>query len=259
MCICALKPEGKTISKESLQACYNNNKDGAGFMYSEDNKLIIKKGYFSFDEFYRDYKPIEDKKVVLHFRIKTHGDVNKDNCHPFQVSNNMAFVHNGIINIEEDHKEFSDTWHFNEKIIKPMYKDNQGFLKKLYMKKLITDFVGNSKLIFMNNKGITHIINSTKGIWEDGVWYSNSSYKPRPVVHQIPSKFSNTPKYIEGDTVELRYKYHNLEKGEWVYIENVLPNNMIEVVSHDWSNGMCLETKHVIPSYAIKDISTYWS
>ena len=61
------------------------------------NNYIVKKGYFTFKEFYKEYKPHGDKQVLIHFRIKTHGPIDKNNCHPFLVNNSLGFIHNGII------------------------------------------------------------------------------------------------------------------------------------------------------------------
>ena len=52
MCIAIMKSANKKINKTTLRRCYTANPDGAGFMFAEDNELHVKKGYFTFDEFY---------------------------------------------------------------------------------------------------------------------------------------------------------------------------------------------------------------
>ncbi len=42
---------------------------------------------------------------------------------------------------------------------------------------LILKTVGDSKMVFLDSDGDFSIINESKGITEDGVWYSNDSYK----------------------------------------------------------------------------------
>lgn len=232
MCIIACSPEGKTIPKENLEQCFRSNSDGAGYMYSENGKLIVKKGFFTFDEFYDSYLPHEQKKIVLHFRIKTHGERNEENCHPFLVDESLAFVHNGVIKIEEDHKQYSDTWHFNEKIVKPMYRDNRGFLKRIYNQELIKSFIGYSKLVFMDGKGRSMIINPDKGEWHDGVWYSNGSYKVhKPKVEY--SKWFASSDIVEGEVVEFKYNYKFFRKGDVAYVEDIYAGNMAKVVVHN--------------------------
>lgn len=261
MCIAILSPEGKIVSKETLAQCYKRNSDGAGYMYARDGVLHVHKGFFSFDEFYDSYKPVEQEKCVIHFRIKTHGDVSADNTHPFQVSNDLAFVHNGMINIQEDNKHFSDTWHFNEAIIKPMYRDNRAFIKRLYNQELIKSFIGGSKLIFMDSKGRSTIINPEKGVWEDGVWYSNTSYKIYPPTVYTPPKqgtYHGVQNYfLEGEMVSLTRDFQSLKKNTVVYIDNILPLNKLEVISHEYSYGKVIERKIVIPAAFVESLDTY--
>ena len=45
MCIAIYKPKGNTISKDTLKNCFDNNPDGSGFMYAQNDKLVVKKGY----------------------------------------------------------------------------------------------------------------------------------------------------------------------------------------------------------------------
>ena len=42
MCVAVLKPKDIKISDETLQKCWNANKDGGGFMYANNDKLIIR-------------------------------------------------------------------------------------------------------------------------------------------------------------------------------------------------------------------------
>lgn len=260
MCIISLKPEGKTISKETLAQCFRANKDGAGFMYAEDGQLHTEKGFFTFDDFYQAYLPHQDKKVAIHFRIKTHGEVNKDNCHPFEVSPSLGLMHNGMIDIQEDHKEFSDTWHFNEKIIKPMYYDSRGFLKKPYNLELIKKFIGYSKLVFLNAKGVHTIINPERGVWDEGVWYSNSSYKIHQPTTVVPYKgnytsFKSKWKFLEGDYITFRTKWKEFEQGDWAQIESIQPNGMLVVVSHEYvGNGVTREITSTVPQGVVREI-----
>lgn len=182
MCIAIMKPENKVISDEVLQECFRCNSDGAGFMYAEDEKLHIHKGYMTFAAFLNAYKKHQDKKAILHFRITTHGKTDQENTHPFQVGESLGFVHNGIIsavNRDQDQTK-SDTYHFNNAILKKIYKGDSKFIFKDFYQELIKGYVGASKLIFLSNKGEHVIINEKKGTWEDGVWYSNNSYKIVP-------------------------------------------------------------------------------
>lgn len=198
MCIAIWKDKDLTISKERLQECFNSNPDGAGFMYIDNKQLKMQKGFFKFNDFWEAYEPLQSKKCVIHFRIKTHGSVNVDNCHPFEISNSLGFVHNGIISGYGE-GDISDTRDFNNLILKPMVsKWGNLALFEPAVKHLIEERIGYSKLIFLDRHGKHEIFNEDKGVWDDGVWYSNTSYKPKVVVA------ANSSYYKGSDT----YKYY---------------------------------------------------
>ena len=133
----------------------------------------------TFDEFYDAYKPHKDKAAAIHFRITTHGDTDAENTHPFQVGTNLAFIHNGIISRVDRKQDLtrSDTYHFNTKYLSQFYRRDSRFIFKDHFKDLIKEYIGHSKLVFLNNKGHHTIVNEQMGHWDEGVWYSNNSYK----------------------------------------------------------------------------------
>ena len=220
MCIAIYKPEGKVLSQATLKECYTSNPDGAGFMYAENKKLHIEKGFFTFQSFYDAFKKHETKQAVIHFRIKTHGKIDTTNCHPFAVNNAIGFVHNGIISGFGD-ANHSDTIGFNQNILQPLVSKwgNLALFQDPIIN-LIEGRIGYSKLVFLDRHGNHKIMNEGKGQWDDGVWYSNDSYKPyvAPVtptwydtkfdwksnVTTIKSKALPKPKVVEvGALVEL--------------------------------------------------------
>ena len=178
MCIAIYKPKDKVLSLATLKECYTSNPDGAGFMYAENKKLHIEKGFFSFQSFYDAFKKHESKQAVIHFRIKTHGKIDTTNCHPFAVNNAIGFVHNGIISGFGD-ANHSDTIGFNQNILQPLVSKwgNLALFQDPIID-LIEGRIGYSKLVFLDRHGNHKIMNEHKGTWDDGVWYSNDSYKP---------------------------------------------------------------------------------
>ena len=214
MCIAIYKPEGKVLSQATLQECYDSNPDGAGFMYAQDKKLHIEKGFFSYDSFYQAYKKHETKQAVIHFRIKTHGKIDTTNCHPFAVNNSIGFVHNGIINGFGD-SNHSDTIGFNNAILQPLvHKWGNLALFQDPIIDLIEGRIGYSKLVFLDRHGNHKIMNEGKGVWDNGVWYSNNSYKPyiAPVTPYKQKPFS-----FDDD----KYTYHNWRKPVATYKASV--------------------------------------
>ena len=180
MCIAICKPQGLIIPEEYLTESFEYNPDGAGFMYAEGNELHIEKGFMDYQSFRDAWEPHQDKVAALHFRIRTHGATDEENTHPFRVGSNLGFIHNGIISkvkTEEDPSK-SDTYHFNQKFLQQFYKRDSRFIYKDHFKDLIKEYIGWSKLVFLNNKGHYTIVNEQQGSWDEGVWYSNNSYKP---------------------------------------------------------------------------------
>jgi hypothetical protein len=177
MCIIAVVPKDLILDESIIQRMWNGNSDGAGFMYAEDGKLHVQKGYMTYKSFMDAYEPHAGKAIVMHFRIKTHGETNEINTHPFNVTDGLAFAHNGIIS-GFGSKEHSDTWHFNEEVIKPLQKNVKSFLNIQPIQKLISDRIGYSKLVFMDSRGVVDIVNKEKGDESsDGVWFSNTGWR----------------------------------------------------------------------------------
>ena len=180
MCIAILNTKGTTLKKQLLKNSWDNNGDGAGMLYIDnDNKLQVFKEMTDFNLFYNKYidirKNFGKRNIVLHFRISTHGRVNETNCHPFLVSDNIGFVHNGMIYDVPTSTEFSDTYMFNESILKN-FKD--GFEYNETILDMLDLYIGQgNKLIFLNDNDDYFIVNQEAGHWNMGCWFSNSSYK----------------------------------------------------------------------------------
>lgn len=177
MCIIVYKPAGKEADIDILEHCWDENPDGAGYMYAEDGHLVINKGYFEFDKFKEAIEPHigKGKNLLMHFRIATSGYVDTINCHPFIINENLAFMHNGHITKSYDAKsDFSDTLLFCKEILRGMSKHFYKNPAELY---LIEKYIGTSKLAFMTNRGRVTIVNRDAGESEGGIWYSNEYYK----------------------------------------------------------------------------------
>lgn len=194
MCVAILKPGGKSVTKEDMEACFKRNPDGAGFMYPKEGKVVVVKGLFTFDAFWKAYQNHLPQAVTkdgrgvamsIHFRIGTSGLKDKKNCHPHVVAEDCAFIHNGVMREYEDrtkgqeHK--SDTVHFMEKCVRPLYKKlGPNFLSVGNLFEMLKDHVGAyNKMVFMSGsgEGSYYILHASQGSWVDGVWYSNTQWK----------------------------------------------------------------------------------
>ena len=178
MCIAIYRPTGKPLSKNTLFNCWENNPDGAGFMWAEDGVLHIEKGFMKFKHLWkaiRSHLLDKDRTLVIHFRIATSGKVDYDNCHPHLINDGLAFVHNGIIYELNDDKTKCDTVRFAE-ILAQLPK---GFMHNKSAMNLIHMAAPSSKFVFMNNLGQVVIVNEVMGVEVEDVWFSNTTFHAR--------------------------------------------------------------------------------
>ena len=176
MCVIIHKPANISIDDTILRLCWDANKDGAGFMYSDNGKLIVKRGYMKYKRFKSAYLPVEDKEMVIHFRWASCGDVSPTMCHPFKVNEDLAMVHNGHIDIPylmKDHE--SDTVWLVKNIFREFPKD---FLCSAYNNayhKIISMSIKGSVMVFMdNNSNVIKVgERGRNGMNFAGCWFSN--------------------------------------------------------------------------------------
>lgn len=190
MCVAIYKPKGvETPSLETLEKCWNQNPDGAGFAFRTNDKkypVQIAKGFMSWKAFKKAFIKYKldslDGDLLLHFRITTHGGTNAANTHPFAISNNIkilrycdlktnyALIHNGILPIEPSNKTISDTMELCKRLA------DGGYYKDIAtVFNLIDGMVGTNKIAVMDSKTVNLF-----GDWQtvDGVKYSNLLWQP---------------------------------------------------------------------------------
>ena len=171
------------ITRRTLKTGFQANPDGAGIAYTHDNVLEVVKGFFHFRGFYKAFRCIErafpETNIIVHFRIATSGLKNTPNCHPFVVDDTLAFAHNGIFSGLGTLLE-SDTTIFNKTILQLLPR---GFLNIPRIKEALDVYIktGYCKLAFLDIENNYTIINPEAGEWNNGIWFSNTSYEDKPV------------------------------------------------------------------------------
>lgn len=186
MCIIVYKPAGISVDRQTLEICFANNPDGAGFMYPCERRLLIQKGYFEAADFIMAWEKClklsgDGLPIVFHFRIATAGEIDKRNCHPHRIAYDLGFVHNGILSRVHVPKEsvISDTIIYRNRYLGNL---TGASLLRTKLFKAIGRHIGTgNKFVFMNGEGKTIICNEDQGIWRDGLWFSNHSFLPRRV------------------------------------------------------------------------------
>lgn len=196
MCIIAYKPLNVAFPEEYiLENCFNNNDDGAGFMYTFGGEVHIHKGYETFEKFMaalNKARAITGDKVpyVMHFRIATQG-YDKTMTHPFPLSSKMAnlkrlhykcsigVAHNGILDITSDGaKTYSDTMKFITDYLSNIIQ-SMDFYKNKRTLRLIEYLIDGSRLAILDKNN--HCTLMGKGwIKDNGIYYSNNSYVREP-------------------------------------------------------------------------------
>lgn len=194
MCIILYKPKNRKLpDKTILKNCFDNNNDGAGYMFVKNNQVYFKKGFTNFDTFYneltKEYKSnnLDSKNLVLHFRIGTSGGINKEKTHPFIISDKdeklnqlkgyckSAIVHNGIFsNYVNDNKNLSDTQNFIKGFLYPLLKLSHFNFNNKDITKLINKQIETSKIIILDQKD--NIFMYGNFIEDNGIYYSNTTY-----------------------------------------------------------------------------------
>jgi len=198
MCIIIYKPAGVSLLETTLKNSWTRNPDGAGFAYIENGQLIVDKGFFSLRAFKEAYEPHHAKQAILHFRIKTHGDFGAENCHPFRVTQNLVFAHNGVFSKLPYNTIKSDTYLFNELILQNLIRIyGPSVVFEEAMQPLWETFAGSSRVVFMDAEGKIHIMNEDLGEWKNDCWFSNDSWK-------TPPSYGNT----KWDKKKKNHQYH---------------------------------------------------
>lgn len=176
MCIIILNCDG-VLPKHVVYNSWDANQDGAGLAWADGVKIHVEKEMSSKKRFYKMYLAAREKTtlpIMLHFRIGTSGLKDLTNCHPFVVNKNLVFSHNGIISQFSEKSKFSDTYLFNEVILRRL---PVSFLKNTAICTLLSDYIDKSKLCFLHVSGEYTIINEELGHWNGENWFSNHSYE----------------------------------------------------------------------------------
>ncbi len=209
MCVICVKPKGVSQPDKSVfENMFNTNSDGAGFMWVQDDKVHVRKGYMSFDSFWKAWNKhnIKDEWVsIAHFRIGTSGGKTKHMTHPFPISKDpsvlkktkwdgeIAMAHNGVLGKGETN--LSDTAVYVRDILYPLRHhiydfDNGEFNKD--MEDLLKKSIDSSKIVLLNSSGEDMRI----GHWleEDGCYFSNKRWKTvsRSNYHSRNKNYNNS-------------------------------------------------------------------
>lgn len=203
MCLIVYKEGNKAVfTNRQFKYMISRNPDGLGIMYRGlDDKgrkrVLVEKCMGSPKQKFRMFQKYRGLDMyAMHSRIKTHGNVDEANCHPYKILDiddgdpiDMYMMHNGTISAApEIDKTKSDTWHYIEYVLRPLIKSNIDlFWDNEYINDMVQEHIGHSKLLFMRSDDVKYpvlILNHKLGTDKDGCWLSNShSTEPYKVYH----------------------------------------------------------------------------
>ena len=225
MCIAITKPASTKPDWEAYANGFKANPDGWGFAVPHDGKVLIRKDLSPFADFRKAFEPYADRDALVHFRIKSAGDISKRNCHPFRISNGMAMVHNGTIPIACNLVQSkSDTWHFVKQVLRPMHESDPRFCWNPGSQFIAEQYLGHNKLAFITDGGEFCVWNEHLGVkTKDGHWYSNTTYQDRG------SYFSHSTSYYShgssGKKSKTKSQSHAnksiFSEDDWYYSDTV--------------------------------------
>lgn len=234
MCIIIAKEKlGRLPSEEELKNSFEYNSDGAGFMYVKDGKVVIDKGYMTWEGFIKHYRQLlydfnnfKDKCLVIHCRIGTSGKNIKGNTHPYPITDNVrllkakhlsqneiGIVHNGIIKGYGTVTGLNDTQDFISKYLYPLYTHWKDFYKNkdiMYGLQEIT----NSKFVIMDSTDTLYYVGEF--VDDKGLYFSNTSYKWRNTYKY--GYYEDYDKFYDEDWYEKMYAKQQQEEVNEDYL-----------------------------------------
>lgn len=183
MCLLISHPADTQFDFSDIEDFYSYNKDGIGIMYSDSGVLrvvkLLPKDALEAHTFYLEHAAGRD--CVIHFRMKTHGDIDLENCHPYKVYGDgstmpVYMAHNGVLHTgNAADKSMSDTWHYIKDYIIPLTEDRPELLFDDTFVELLEAHIGSgNKFIFMNSEGQTSIVNRAAFVEHKGALLSNT-------------------------------------------------------------------------------------
>lgn len=255
MCVILVKERGIELpTKDILESCWKRNPDGAGFMFKDCDKVVIMKGFMTFEEFYlrlqtaNEFYHLKEKGLVIHFRIATSGLKDKGNCHPYPISNDnldlrksfitteLGIAHNGIIrSYNGKNNILNDTQLFIKNDLFELNSLDKKFYKNVIFQSMIERLIDGSRLVFLNKKG--EIIKLGNWFHNGNYYFSNLNHVSKNTlnINKKPILFDNDLKYfdeenndfvINDEVVDKDYfdlfidTLDRLENGDSVYSED---------------------------------------
>lgn len=176
MCLIIHKPVGLTIAGDVVANAWERNHDSWGLMWAEKGRITVRRSLdFPSLKLALTDPALTEKDLFLHLRKRTRGNIDLLNAHPYRVSEDIWLMHNGTLDLDCQHPDFSDTWHLAKHYLTPLLSTQPELLESKDFGRLIAHFIGpDNRLVFLRSDGHSLIVNRQAGIDLMGLWLSNT-------------------------------------------------------------------------------------
>lgn len=206
MCVIVIKPNGKTLSKDSLDECWRRNGQGAGFVFIPDkikDGIVTEKGIMTLDALHTKVDKYLHKygKLIIHFRIQSRGGISAELTHPFpcDYKDKKRFLfHNGTVRLLNTTQTNSDSSLLAKYISVLEDDDAEKLLAKMTKE-------GYGRFVLVSNRDVKKFADNEAEV-QDGIWYSNTKHKthkgPAPTIGDGANSSADYYDYTEYDAYD---------------------------------------------------------
>lgn len=159
MCLIVERLDPKfQLTDADLNDYFGNNPDGWGLVLTDGSTKVFRG--MTLDALKKALKVVGSKPYYLHFRMATHGRVDKSMTHPFDVfgDGRLMLIHNGIVGCTPADKTKSDTWEL-ARLLSTMldHKDYSRTVRSEGFRFLMEAYLGSSNRLVLVDKhgGVT--------------------------------------------------------------------------------------------------------
>lgn len=184
MCLIVYSPTGQLLDRDVFDYAQSVNSDGIGIMSRSGVEKFVGRRHRKRAWRHLRIVAASGEPYGLHFRWRTHGEINRANTHPFRAPESDAYVmHNGIIGLTANvaaasEEDVSDTALFVRDYMigapDQAHADYAGFYRT------VGHMIGyeNKLLVMHSQTGAFTICNANSGLWLKGMWFSNDYSLP---------------------------------------------------------------------------------
>lgn len=197
MCILIHNTPKSNITEAMFRDFIIRNGDGFGAAYSDGKKVhtikLLDPTAKELAHVYNQY--LKGRDAIIHLRMRTHGDIDFENCHPYTVTDKLVMAHNGVLSTGNSwDTSKSDTWHLIDRYLRPMIEKSPDLLFEPAFQKMLGGFIGSgNRLGFVDAKRGVVVVNRHSGITHKDTWFSNTyAWSPEKFGYVDPSaKYQN--------------------------------------------------------------------